>query len=528
MLSAFAAFAQTGPQVLTYHSAIDASEQPYALYLPHSFTPGTEYPLVISLHAEDSSHRLNLRQVLNVPNRFGDVAAGDLRYFPLARDAGFIVACPYAHGTMGYQGVAEADVYDVLADVERRFPVDRDRVYLTGISMGGGGALWLALTRPDVWAAVAPVSPIAPPGTSDLAPNALNLPIRIFQGDDDAVAPAAAARGWQRSLLDAGSEADYIEYPGVHHNAWELAYRNGGVFDWFANFRRNRSPRHVRFVTRAYRYSSAYWVRIDGLTPGLEASIDARQEGALIEVETHNVDGFTLTPETAVASVVVDGVALRPKPGTAFSAIKQSGRWRPGFFAAEGKRAGAEGPLAAAVWGRHIYVYGTQGPMTAGELEERRRVAQAAANWSTPRSRVALALPVKADRDVTAEDMDGASLVLFGTARTNSLVARLAPVLPLALHPDAADYGLLFVAANGKHEVLVCSGLPWWSGAEEAGIDGDRFAPPIYRLLGGLGDFILFKGSLTHVVVEGRFDRNWKVPADAASRMRATGTVTIR
>ena len=85
-----------------------------------------------------------------------------MRYFPPVRDVDFLIAAPYARGTMGYRGIAEKDVYDVLADVERRFPVDEDRVYLTGISMGGGGALWLGLTRPDVWAAVAPVCPMPP------------------------------------------------------------------------------------------------------------------------------------------------------------------------------------------------------------------------------------------------------------------------------------------------------------------------------------------------------------------------------
>ena len=75
--------------------------------------------------------------------------------------------------------------------------------------------------------------------------------------------------------------------------------------------------------------------------------------------------------------------------------------------------------------------------------------------------------------------------------------------------------------------MLVSSGLPWWTGAEEASRGGNPFAPAPYRLLGTFGDYILFKGSLAHVVAEGRFDRNWKVPAEAASKMLATGTVTI-
>jgi predicted peptidase len=117
---------------------------------------------------------------------------------PALRDAGFLVACPFARGTMGYQGIAEQDVYGVLADVKRRYPVDDDRIYLTGASMGGGGALWLGLTRPDLWAAVVPVCPDPFPGTSELAPNALNLPMRFAHGELDPLVPVEVSRQWQR------------------------------------------------------------------------------------------------------------------------------------------------------------------------------------------------------------------------------------------------------------------------------------------------------------------------------------------
>ena len=226
---------KTGAQLAEVVSSVDGTAQPYALYVPKSFRPDQKYPLLITLHSEESNHRLSLKQVFGAPTRYGMADPEDLRYFPLVRDEGFIVAAPLARGTMGYQGIAEQDVYDVLADVERRFPVDPDRVYLTGISMGGAGALWLALTRPDVWAAVAPVCPATLPGSEALAPNALDLPIRLFHGDQDPIVPVESSRAWQRRLLDAGVAADYVEYPGVRHNAWDLAYRNGAIFDWLAN-----------------------------------------------------------------------------------------------------------------------------------------------------------------------------------------------------------------------------------------------------------------------------------------------------
>ena len=502
-----------GPRVLTFRSNVDDSDQPYALYLPQSFNPARKYPLVIGLHEEDSNHVVNLKRL--VP-----------------RDADFIVACPYARGVMGYQGLAEKDVYDVLADVKRRFPIEEDRVYLTGASMGGGGALWLALTRPDVWAAVAPVCAAVIPGSDELAPNALNLPIRLFHGDQDPAVSVESSRAWQRRLLNLGAPADYIEYPGVRHNAWDFAYKGGAIFDWFAKFRRGAFgapyPERVRFVTRSYRYNSAYWVRIDGLTPGVPASIDATWTSQTdLRIETQNLDGFTLALNRPAAVVTIDGAVLRMKAAAQLSFTRSSGHWLPGLLAPSGKRPGAEGPIAEAVAARHIYVYGTTGARTAEELDARRKIAETAARWSTRRWRLNLALPVKADTAVTPEDLDTADLVLFGARETNSLIARFAGRLPLALNAGAADYGLLFVAPVGPHYLLVSSGLPWWTGADDANRGGYRYAPDQYRLLRTFGDYILFKGALANVVAEGRFDGNWKLPADASARMLATGTVTI-
>ena len=84
------------------------------------------------------------------------------------------------------------------------------------------------------------------------------------------------------------------------------------------------------------------------------------------------------------------------------------------------------------------------------------------------------------------------------------------------------------MAPTGRHLALVSSGRSWWSGADESGRGGYRYAPPQYRLLTTFGDYILFKGSLAHVLAEGRFDASGKVPAEAAGALKAAGTVTVR
>lgn len=512
--------AAEGPGIASFESAVDGSRQQYALYLPRNFDPARKYPLLISLHSEESNHRLNLKQVFGVSARYGELDSPNMRYNPPLPDSGFIVACPLARGTMGYAGIAEKDVFDLLADVERRLPVDPDRVYLTGISMGGGGALRLALTRPDIWAAVLPVCAATPPELEELAPNALNLPIRLVHGELDPIVPVQSSRNWHRRLLDLRDPVEYLEFPLVRHNAWDAAYRDGRAFEWFGKFRRDRYPDRVRFVTRSYRYGSAYWVRIDGLTPGARTSVEAHRTVAnQVQITTSGVDGLTLSLDRPAASVTIDGAVVRIRPSASLSFTKTARGWTPGLLAPRPKHAGAEGPISEAVSGRQIYVYGTLGTHTADEVEERRAVALRAAAWSNAREHLALALPVKPDSELTDDDVNSSDLILFGTGQTNSAIARLAGKLPLALSPAAADYGLLFVAPAGNHYVLVNSGLPWWTGDPKRG--GDPFAPAQYRLLSTFGDYVLFQGSLAHIVAEGRFDQNWKLPAEAALKMQS-------
>jgi hypothetical protein len=230
-------------------------------------------------------------------------------------------------------------------------------------------------------------------------------------------------------------------------------------------------------------------------------------------------------------AITIDGAALMAgKSAGELSFSRVSGAWQAGRFAARSgaKRSGSEGPAAEAVSGRHIYVYGTEGNPSAEELMRRRKDALAAADWTSPRSRLSLNLRVLPDSEVRDSDLAGASLVLFGTKETNRMIRKLAPQLPMELHAGAADYGLVFVSPAGANLVLVNSGLPWWTGAEYAGRQGSRFAGAPYRVLMSFGDYILFKGSLENVVAEGRFDAGWRLPAGDAAKIKASGAVEVK
>src|SRR5207248_7230006 len=237
-----------------------------------------------------------------------------------------------------------------------------------------GGALWLALTRPDQWAAVAVVCPDAMPGTEDLAANAVNLPIRLFQGELDPVVTAESTRAWHRRLLNAGAPVEYIEYPGVRHNAWDFAYKNGAIFAWFSQFRRNPNPDHIHFVTRSPRYNSAYGFRLDSFPTGQLAAIDATEA----RFQTQNLTAFTVLPrpasghgpETPPGTVTIDGSPVRIGRDAPLAFTKSAAGWT---LAGPTVVPHSVPTVSAAVSGRHIYVYPTMGLRTEADLAASRR-----------------------------------------------------------------------------------------------------------------------------------------------------------
>jgi enterochelin esterase-like enzyme len=511
----------SGPQVLTFFSDADDTEQPYGLYLPKNYDSQKKYPLVIMLHGAGSNHRLALRRVFGKSNFNGETDVEATRYFPEWKDVDYIVASPHARGTSGYVGIPEKDVYDVLADVKKRFNIDEDRTYLTGLSMGGGGTLWIGMTRPDIWAAIAPVCPAPPRGTDELFGNALNLPAHFFHGDQDPAVNVSVSRNWVKKLKDQGSQVEYQEYPGVGHDSWVNAYKDGFIFEWFSKFKRNLFPDRVQFSSAQYKYNNAYWVTLDKLTPGTLATIDAKfSSPTQLDIATKELDGFTLNlkghPQYKAGETLqisINGKTVKTSSEAMLSFSQKDGKWAQGKYNSNAieKNKGAEGPISEAFASRHIYVYGTAGNPSPAEIKNRMEVAAHAANWSQYRNaflgRVTFFPRIVADKDVRPSDLVSCNLILFGTKETNLLIDKYKDRLPLHLNPPAQEYGLLYVFPIDGHYVTVSSGLPWWTGSTAF----DYPHALNYADIPGLKDFILFKGTLKSTVAEGYFNSQWNL-----------------
>lgn len=128
---------------------------------------------------------------------------------------------------------------DILDQSLKSLPVDRNRVYLTGLSMGGFGSWELAMRRPEVFAALAPVC-----GGGDESKAGLlkDIPIWAAHGDADGVVAPVRTRRMVEAVKAAGGNVQYTEYKGVGHNSWTPFYSNPkGVIPWM--FEQVRKPR---------------------------------------------------------------------------------------------------------------------------------------------------------------------------------------------------------------------------------------------------------------------------------------------
>ena len=116
--------------------------------------------------------------------------------------------------------------------------VDPDRIYLTGLSMGGFGSWYAAALPGGRYAALAPVCGGGDPGW---AKQYLGLPLWAFHGSDDRVVPVNRSREMIEAIRAVGGKPKYTEYPAVGHDSWTPTYADDAFHDWlFAQ--RQKSP----------------------------------------------------------------------------------------------------------------------------------------------------------------------------------------------------------------------------------------------------------------------------------------------
>jgi len=439
---------------LGYRSKVDRSAQPYLLALPDDYDPAAPgpYRLVVLLHGA-YGWACPMGSIAGALSRAKDI------------NPGAITVTPFGRANGGYMWAAESDVWDVIADMKRRFPIDENQIVLTGFSMGGGGTLKLGLTHPGPFAACAALAP-GMGGASGLLPTAVELPSgpkrwspltdaeigervgRVYPGSG--LAENGLGMPWMlgcggvdnnlrtQEAVSKAFDATGVKYssfvvPGVGH-AGDTVMRQPEYRPFLLAHVRDAAPRQITFATTTLKSPGRDWVTIEGLTAHytkakIHALVDP--DNSTLTVTTDGIERFSLNPPESLAPrgktvVSVDGVQINLKGKTTGAVLafeKSGGKWRQAKDAvpALAKKPGLQGPVADAFTRGFLCVRPTGKPWN--EAANNYAMAMLEALRTQWRTQVFGELPVKDDTEVTVDDRARFDLILFGDPGSNRLIA---------------------------------------------------------------------------------------------------------
>lgn len=211
---------------------------PYRLLKPADPEPGKKYPLVLVLHGAGERGSDNAKNLV----WFWDKGKGPLGRPEVAAEKAFALLpqCPDGQqwvnvpwGKGSYQSPEVSEPLRLalqLVDASiKDLPIDPDRVYVIGLSMGGFGTFDALQRRPDLFAAAIPIC-----GAGDLskAKAIAHIPIWAFHGDQDTAVPVAGSREMVEAMKVAGGKVKYTEFKGVGHNSWSPAFKEKEFWTW--------------------------------------------------------------------------------------------------------------------------------------------------------------------------------------------------------------------------------------------------------------------------------------------------------
>jgi len=209
---------------------IGATTYRYVVYVPFDWTPERAWPVILFLHGVGERGTDGLRQ--------SEVGLGRaIRMNPERVPA--IAVFPQLQPEQRWLGEPAEAAMQALDEAIAEFNGDPQRLYLTGLSLGGFGVWHLAQLHPQSFAAIVPIcGGIAPTLTAAAVARAVrHIPTWIFHGADDDIIPVAESRNMHIAMAG----ARYTEYPACGHDSWTRAYGEPELWTWLVAQRRQRN-----------------------------------------------------------------------------------------------------------------------------------------------------------------------------------------------------------------------------------------------------------------------------------------------
>ncbi len=373
-----------------------------------------------------------------------------------------------------YQNYGEVDVLEAINHVAANYPVDHNRITITGASMGGAATWYLISHYPDLFAAAAPFCGYCdyrlwekPNGytfhlqeweesswqarsAAFLVDNLAHTPIWIVHGAWDrgvgGGVPVTHSRRMAKEMAARGFAHKYTEVPNTGHDCrtsdiWER------VILWLLQQRKQRCPNHVCLATYSLRHNRSHWIAIDQIANyGKRSSLDARfSEENHVVIRTENIRTFSIGPHEKSKSthVTIDKQRCEPVDLGYPVQFQKSmlGDWKRGKFNLAGqKHHRVSGPISDLFFDGLLLVPGSTG--TNEETFFNRWLAENAVEYFRSRNggvnrggilgSNSVELPVILDTELSERDITASNLLLYGTFASNAILSRFERHLPLA------------------------------------------------------------------------------------------------
>jgi predicted peptidase len=199
----------------------------YLFYLPEGYShSGPAWPMMLFLHGAgergDDLEKVKMH--------------GPPKLVEGRKDFPFIVISPQCPSDSWWPKEIEI-LKNLVDEICNTYSVDEERIYLTGLSMGGYGTWSLASEYPERFAAIAP---ICGGGEPFFGYKLRNVPVWAFHGAKDNLVPLEKSEQMVEAIKNAGGQAKLTVYPDAGHDSWTATYENEKLYEWFLKHKREK------------------------------------------------------------------------------------------------------------------------------------------------------------------------------------------------------------------------------------------------------------------------------------------------